>query len=257
MNGRFLVASATGFLGLAGLVHASAKVAARRIEANPDPYPFEALMREPAGEEVFVRREDGTRIRAIARGSGPVVVLSHGYGLSLREWNVVWDLLLGTGYRVIAFDHRGHGRSTVGSDGLGSRHMADDYRAVLEHFDVRDAVLVGHSTGCFLSVVFMPEHPAEAARRLRGAVLFAGTAGNVLDGAPQNRLQVPLIRAGINPEDRGVGDLRDALGCRDPRREPFPRKREGVLPALLRAAAREPPADPRRARAGVLLRPAR
>ena len=198
MGGKFGVGSVVGLVGLTGLVvHAGAKVAARRIKENPDPYPIEVLTREPVGEEVFVPREDGTRIRAVVGGAGPTVVLSHGYGLSLREWNVVWGLFLGAGYRAIAFDHRGHGRSTVGSEGLGSRQMADDYRAVLEHFDVRDAVLVGHSTGGFLSVVFMLNHPEEASRRLRGAVLFAATASNVLEGAPQNRLQVPLIRAGV------------------------------------------------------------
>ncbi|MFD9934052.1 alpha/beta fold hydrolase [Streptomyces massasporeus] len=74
--------------------------------------------------------------------------------------------------------------------------MAQDYDAVLEHFDVRDAVLVGHSMGGFLALRAVLDHPA-VARRLRGLVLFATWAGRIYDGAPHNRLQIPLLEMGI------------------------------------------------------------
>ena len=124
------------------------------------------------------------------------IVLAHGYGITVNEWSTVWDPLRELGCRVIGFDLRGHGRSTIGADGIGSAQMAGDYQAVLEHFDVHDAVLVGHSTGGFLSIRALLDLP-KVAPRLRGLVLFASTAGDVLAGSPQNRLQIPLIRAGI------------------------------------------------------------
>ena len=71
------------------------------------------------------------------------------------------------GNRVIAFDQRGHGRSTLGSDGSGSAAMAGDYHAVLEHFDVRDGVLVGHSMGGFVAIRAVLDHP-DMTQRLRG-----------------------------------------------------------------------------------------
>ena len=124
------------------------------------------------------------------------MVLVHGYTVTLAEWNVVWDELLARGFRVIAFDQRGHGRSTLGTDGIGSESMAADIAAVLEHFDVHDAVLVGHSMGGFVTIRALLDH-ADVARRLRGLVLFATWAGRVLDGAPQNKLQIPLLELGI------------------------------------------------------------
>ena len=105
-----------------------------------------------------------------------------------------WDKLLDHGHRVIAFDPRGHRRSTIGSAGIGSESMAADDAAVLEHFDVRDAVLVGHSTGGFIAIRALLDHP-ELAGRLRGLVLCASWAGRILDGAPQNWLQIPLLQA--------------------------------------------------------------
>ena len=107
-----------------------------------------------------------------------------------------WDKLLDHGHRVIAFDPRGHGRSTIGSAGIGSESMAADDAAVLEHFDVRDGVLVGHSTGGFIAIRALVEHP-ELAGRLRGLVLCASWAGRILDGAPQNWLQIPLLQSGV------------------------------------------------------------
>lgn len=184
-------------LGAVGLVHLGAKAAAKRIQNLPDSYPYEQLRQEPPGEVVLIRREDGTQIRAMVQGTGPTIVLAHGFGVTLIEWNILWDMLLQAGYRMIAFDQRGHGQSTSGTDGMSSAAMAGDYKAVLEHFDVRDGILVGHSMGSFLSVVFLLTYPEVAAARLKGTVLVAGMAGNVLKDAPQNQVQVPLIKAGI------------------------------------------------------------
>src|SRR5215471_18249466 len=131
---------AVGFLGWG-----VARAATVRIRRNPDPFPRERLLAEPNGEQVLIDRSDGTVLRALVAGQGPPVVLVHGYTARILEWNFVWDALQAKGFRVIAFDQRGHGGSTLGSDGIGSGPMAADLAAVLRHFDVHDGVLVGHS----------------------------------------------------------------------------------------------------------------
>lgn len=170
---------------------------ARKLQALPDIYPYEEVSRRPQGETAVVTREDGTELHTVSAGKGPVVLLAHGYGVDMVEWSLVFPRLVEMGYRVIAWDQRGHGKSTIGSDGIGSQQMAGDYRAVLEHYDVHDAVLVGHSMGGFLTIIFLLSYPEVAQARLKGVVLFAATGGNVLEGSLQNRFQVPLIRMGI------------------------------------------------------------
>ncbi len=150
------------------------------------------------GREERVVRPDGTELRTMVVGEGDRdVVLAHGYGFSLDSWNLVAPLLVASGHRVIAFDQRGHAGSTIGSEGIGSAQMASDYAAVLEHHDVRDGVLVGHSMGGFLSIAFLLEHSDVAVDRLRGLLLMATFAGDASRKNPQNRLQIPLIKSGI------------------------------------------------------------
>ncbi|OBK51675.1 alpha/beta fold hydrolase [Mycobacterium sp. 1081908.1] len=191
MRKGMVIASAAGLLGWG-----AARAMAARIARNPDPYPRERLLAEPDGEQVRIARPDGTVLHALVAGQGPPVILVHGYTARILEWNLVWDELQARGFRVIAFDQRGHGRSTLGSDGIGSEPMAADLAAVLQHFDVQDGVLVGHSMGGFVTIRAVLDH-ADVAPRLRGLVLFATWAGRILDGAPQNRLQIPLLEYGI------------------------------------------------------------
>lgn len=185
------VAALAGLLGWAG-----GRAFVASIERNPDPFTRERLLAEPEGEETLVSRPDGTVLRAMIAGQGPPVVFVHGYTADFTEWNFVWDELQAQGFRVIAFDQRGHGASNIGSDGIGSEPMAADLAAVLAHFDVRDGVLVGHSMGGFITIRAVLDHP-DIAQRLRGLVLFATWAGRILDGAPQNRIQVPLMERGV------------------------------------------------------------
>jgi non-heme chloroperoxidase len=179
-----------------GLISGGTQALVARIARNPNPFTREQLRVEPQGEQTLITRPDGTVLRVLVAGEGPPVVLVHGYTARIREWNLVWDELQAKGFRVIAFDQRGHGLSTLGTDGIGSGPMAADIAAVLQHFDVRDGVLVGHSMGGFVSIRAVLEHP-DVGQRLRGLVLFATWAGRVLDGAPQNRLQIPLLQYGI------------------------------------------------------------
>ena len=191
------LAAGAALLGATGLLGwGAARTVVARIQQNPDPFPRERLIGEPVGEQVLITRPDGTVLRALVAGQGPPVILVHGYTASIDEWNFVWDELQARGFRVIGFDQRGHGRSTLGSDEIGSEPMAADLAAVLQHFDVHDGVLVGHSMGGFVTICAVLDH-ADVTHRLRGLVLFATWAGRILDGAPQNRLQIPLLEHGI------------------------------------------------------------
>jgi pimeloyl-ACP methyl ester carboxylesterase len=125
------------------------------------------------------------------------VVLAHGYLDDHHAFDEVAPRLVAAGRRVVLFDQRGHGDSRSGTDGLSPRSMASDYAAVLQHFDVQDGVLVGHSMGAFLSVVFSILHADIARARLRGLVLVGGHAGNVAKGSVQNRLQIAMVKRGV------------------------------------------------------------
>jgi non-heme chloroperoxidase len=80
-------------------------------------------------------------------GSGPVVVLCHGWPLSADSWEAQMFFLASNGYRVIAHDRRGHGRSSQPWDGNDMDHYADDLAQLLDHLDVKDIALFGFSTG--------------------------------------------------------------------------------------------------------------
>ncbi|MEM7656258.1 MAG: alpha/beta hydrolase [Bacteroidota bacterium] len=168
-----------------------------QIKRLPRPYSFEELSQDPLGTEVMIEGHDGNLIRAISAGEGPTIVLAHGYGVSLKEWNLIANQLVQEGYRIIAFDQRGHSGSTTGSEGIGSQQMAAAYKSVLEHFDVRDGILIGHSMGGFLSYVFMLTYPEVVEQRLDGALIMASFAGDVYRDNVQNKVQLPLIKYGI------------------------------------------------------------
>lgn len=80
-------------------------------------------------------------------GAGRPVVFSHGWPLSADGWESQMLFLASRGYRAVAHDRRGHGRSSQPWDGNDMDHYADDLAQLIEALDVRDAVLVGHSTG--------------------------------------------------------------------------------------------------------------
>jgi pimeloyl-ACP methyl ester carboxylesterase len=149
------------------------------------------------GSVEVVLGADGSRIHCVHAGSGPSVVLAHGYLLEHSAFEPVFGTLVRAGHRVIAFDQRGHGRSRAGSAGHGAEAAAADYAAVLEHFDVQHGVLVAHSMGGFLALLFCLRHPELAQRRLRRLVLLGANAGKVGGDNLQTRLQIPVLRSGL------------------------------------------------------------
>jgi non-heme chloroperoxidase len=95
----------------------------------------------------FITTNDGIQIYYKDWGSGRPIVFSHGWPLSADDWDTQMMFFLNLGYRVIAHDRRGHGRSSQGSDGHDMVHYAADLAALTAHLDLKNAIHVGHSTG--------------------------------------------------------------------------------------------------------------
>src|SRR3974390_950069 len=94
-----------------------------------------------------ITTQDGTEIFYKDWGSGQPIVFSHGWPLSADDWDAQLLFFLRHGYRVIAHDRRGHGRSTQAANGHDMDTYAADVEAVVKALDLRDAIHIGHSTG--------------------------------------------------------------------------------------------------------------
>ena len=107
-----------------------------------------------------IKTSDGTEI--FYKDWGPKtaqpIVLHHGWPLSADDWDNQMMFFLKQGYRVIAHDRRGHGRSSQTADGHDMDHYADDLAALTAHLDLKDAIHVGHSTGGGEVVHYIARH---------------------------------------------------------------------------------------------------
>jgi non-heme chloroperoxidase len=164
---------------------------------------------QPALEEVYGSKEgeqfmstittkDGTEIYYKDWGRGKPIVFSHGWPLSADAWEDQMEFLASRGYRCIAHDRRGHGRSGQPWNGNEMDTYADDLAALVEKLDVKDAVHVGHSTGGGEVARYIGRH---GTKRVSKAVLISAVPPLMLKTAA-NPAGLPIeafneIRAGV------------------------------------------------------------
>lgn len=114
----------------------------------------------------FVRTADGVDLFFRDWGAGEPVLFVGGWSMPSDSWQYQMLALLDQGYRVIAFDRRGHGRSADPGRGYDFDTLADDLAAVVEALDLRGVALVGHSMGCNEIVRYLALHGSERVRRV-------------------------------------------------------------------------------------------
>ncbi len=146
----------------------------------------------------MVTTKDGTQIYYKDWGKGPVVTFSHGWPLNSDAWDGQMIFLAQKGFRVVAHDRRGHGRSTQASSGNDMDTYADDLAAVIEALDLKQITMVGHSTGGGEVARYIGRH---GTGRVSKAVLISAVPPIMVKG-PGNPQGVPIdvfdgLRAGL------------------------------------------------------------
>ena len=147
-----------------------------------------------------ITTKDGTQIFYKDWGKGQPIVFSHGWPLSADDWDNQMLFFLSKGYRVIAHDRRGHGRSSQVADGHDLDHYADDLAAVTAHLDLKNAIHVGHSTGGGEVVRYL-------ARRGESGVSKAA----IISAGPPLMVQTPANPQGL--PKKVFDDLQSALAA--------------------------------------------
>ena len=145
--------------------------------------------------------KDGTTIYYKDWGKGPVVTFSHGWPLSSDAWDGQMLYLAQNGFRVVAHDRRGHGRSDQASSGNDMNGYADDLATLIEELDLNDITMVGHSTGGGEVARYIGRHGTE---RVAAAVLIASVPpGLVKTAANPEGLPIEVfdgLRAGLSKD---------------------------------------------------------
>ena len=130
------------------------------------------------------KTKDGTEIFYKDWGAGQPIVFHHGWPLSADDWDSQMLFFLAEGYRVIAYDRRGHGRSTQTDLGNDMDTYAADSAALVEHLGLKNAIHVGHSTGGGEVIRYIAQY---------------GGSGRVAKGAIINAITPVMIRKASNP----------------------------------------------------------
>ena len=135
-----------------------------------------------------ITTKDGATIYYKDWGKGPVVTFSHGWPLSSDMWDGQMLFLAQQGFRVVAHDRRGHGRSSQASTGNDMNGYADDLAAVIETLDLKDITMIGHSTGGGEVTRYIGRH---GTKRVSRAVLIAAVPPGLL-ASPANPEGMPI-----------------------------------------------------------------
>jgi non-heme chloroperoxidase len=163
------------------LVSTSARAAVHRRASNPA---------EPAENHAMnhITTQDGTNRFYKDWGSGQPIVFHHGWPLSSDDWDAQLLFFLDKGYRVIAHDRRGHGRSSQSSGGHDMDTYAADVAALAAHLDLRDAIHIGHSTGGGEATRYVARHGAGRVAKL----VLIGAVPPQMVQSPTNPGGLPL-----------------------------------------------------------------
>ena len=149
MNNNETMGAVSRRFVIQGVVAAAAATTAMVARVSAAATASESPKEQAMPYQDFVTTKDGLKI--FYKDWGPKnaqpIVFSHGWPLSADDWDAQMMFFLSNGFRVIAHDRRGHGRSTQSADGHDMDHYADDLAALTEHLNLSKAVHVGHSTG--------------------------------------------------------------------------------------------------------------
>ena len=206
----------------------------RRVASDPEQ---ENLRTPPTGREILARSVDGTRLHAEEFGppDGQTVVLAHGWTETLQYWIYVIRALTERGFRVVAYDLRGHGQSDAAAQGDYSiQRFGEDLEAILEAAlpERQRALIAGHSLGA-MSIVAWAEHHDVARRASAVALLNTGVGDLVTE---QLLIPLPALANVFNrlaPPQRVLAS-----------RAPLPRFSTPLSSAMVRYVAFGPLASP-------------
>lgn len=172
----------------------------------------------PEGRRLTVATADGAALAVTDAGpvAGAPVVLAHCWTGGREVWAPVAHRLVAQGRRVVLYDQRGHGSSTLGADGCTMAALGDDLRAVLDALALERAVLAGHSMGGMALQALAAGHADALAGRVAGAVLVATTAGDlgrgrVLDALGVHAVSSPRVERWLRRR-RSTALVRGAFG---------------------------------------------
>lgn len=170
MRARTALAAAAGTAAVGALVAANR----RRPVGGPHPAPLDLH----GARTTTVVTSDGGTLAVTETGAGPLVVFAHGWTESRTIWTSV-AAELASGHRVVLYDQRGHGASTVGSDGISIERLGQDLHDILVAYEAEDAVLVGHSMGGMTVMELLGSRPELTETRVGAAVLVSTAAAGL------------------------------------------------------------------------------
>lgn len=169
----------------------------------------------PEGEATTVTTDDGAALDVLVAGppEGATVVLPHCWTGTKEIWAPVARRLLADGHRVVLYDQRGHGRSTLGTDPMTTDRLGEDLLAVLDAVGGTELVLAGHSMGGMTVQALAVHHPEVVRDRVRGIALVATAAQTVPRPVPSFLVDRVLGDAASSRiAKRGLAFSRGAVG---------------------------------------------
>ncbi|MDQ2723955.1 MAG: alpha/beta hydrolase [Actinomycetota bacterium] len=191
-----LVLAGAGVAGVTGgIVAERAMIRAQRQRPDPVAGVDTGLRPDVIGR--LLTMSDGGRLRVLEQGTGPAILLLHGITLAASIWHFQLPELAAAGYRVVAYDQRGHGASTVGREGLTLDRLAADLAEVLDALDLGQVVLVGHSMGGMVALRYLAgDREATTGHGRIGALALVATSANpvVGSGIPGARAVIAAAR---------------------------------------------------------------